>query len=75
MLKQAVDVLVSALAEGDCHAGEAAIGEVLAALDAGYDDVEVRRALDELRSSRCFALMSMLARRAVPHAKGRIRST
>ncbi len=69
-MKAEVDALLKALAQSGCGAAEASLPNVLGALRAPVDEKEIRRALDALRSRRCFAAMDVLATRVIQVAGG-----
>ncbi len=68
-MKNEVDSLLKALAQG-CEAAEARLPQLLGAIKDPIDEKEIRRALDALRSQRCFTLMNVLATRVIQVADG-----
>jgi hypothetical protein len=70
-MKAQVDALLKALAQSGCAGAEASLPNVLGAIQAPVEDeTEIRRALDALRSQRCFVPMSVLATRVIEVANG-----
>ncbi len=66
-IEKLVERVSEALKEGGCEGAQRAVGELREALTAPLDQ-EIRKALDALRSERCFALMVHLAQKATPLA-------
>jgi Trypsin-like peptidase domain/Tetratricopeptide Repeats-Sensor len=62
-MREEVDSLLKALEESGCAGAEAGMAPLVAAIRQPIDDLQVRRALDALRSRRCFAVMNVLASR------------
>jgi hypothetical protein len=68
--KEQVETLVQVLDESGCQDAERVVTGIAEQLCAPLDEPQIRKALDGLRSKRCFAAVQVLGNRVLEFAVG-----